>query len=107
MKRIDQLNELLAAEPNDTFLLYALALEYQASNEIAETSKSFDNLLANHSHYLPTYYVAANFFAEQQAIEKAKQIYETGIALAIAQRNLKTLAELRGAYTNLLIMQDE
>ncbi len=100
MKRIDQLLNMLETEPNDAFLLYAVALEYMAIGEAAQTNHYFDLLLSAHPNYLATYYHAAQFYAEQAQTEKAKQTYQDGIALALAQKNTKTLAELKNAYTN-------
>lgn len=100
MKRIDQLLNMLETEPNDTFLLYAAALEYMAIGDTAQTNHYFEILLHSHPNYLATYYHAAQFYAEQAQTDKAKQTYENGIALALVQKNTKTLAELKNAYTN-------
>ncbi len=107
MKRIEQLLAMLETEPNDTFLLYALALEYQNKGEVVLAEKYFDMLLINYPQYLATYYPAAAFYAEKQEVQKAKKIYEKGIEVALFQNNIKALAELRSAYNNFLILEDE
>ena len=99
LKRIQVLLEFLADEPDNPFNLYALALEYQHV-EPEKAALYFDKLLVEHKAYLPTYYHAAPFFGQLGEIDKAKDIYEAGIALATQKRDQKTLAELKNAYLN-------
>lgn len=89
--------------PNDPFNLYALALEYQKHNA-SKASKLYEELLAEHPEYLPTYYHAAQFFANSEESEKAEAIFKTGIELAKKQQNTKAELELARAYQN---FQDE
>lgn len=99
LHRINQLLEHLEEEPTEPFNLYALALEYlNHDQELA--AHYFDKLLETHKDYLPTYYHAAAFFANREEIAKARDIYETGIALARKVQNQKTLHELQNAYQN-------
>ena len=99
LHRIQQLLEFLEEEPNNPFNLYALALEYQ-KHDTEKVAHYFDMLLQNHKNYLPTYYHAADFFAQQNEITKAKNIYEEGIRLATEQQDNHTLRELQNAYLN-------
>lgn len=99
LHRIQQLLEFLEKEPDDPFTLYALALEYQKADP-GKATYFFDQLLSAHKNYLPTYYHAAAFFADMGNIGKAKEIYETGIALAISDQNQHALKELKNAYLN-------
>lgn len=95
-ERIQQLIRFVEEEPNDPFNVYALAMEYM-SNQPAQARLYFDQLLANHPDYLPTYYHAAALYADLDERERAAELYEKGILLAKAQQNQKALQELERA----------
>lgn len=86
-------------DPADPFNAYALAIEYSKSD--AKEAERFFNLLLNeHPDYLATYYHAGAFFAALENPERAEEIYQKGVALALAQRNVKAHRELLSAYNN-------
>jgi lipoprotein NlpI len=88
-------------EPDDPFNVYALALEY-LKHDTAKATAFFNILLEKHPDYLPTYYHAGSLFAEQENVEKAKEVYMNGMALALNQKNIKTHQELQRAYNSFL-----
>ncbi|QRR00511.1 tetratricopeptide repeat protein [Dyadobacter sandarakinus] len=93
-------------DPADPFNVYALALEYTKS-EPAKAAHFFNKLLTEHPTYLPAYYHAGALFAEMEQIEKAENIYQKGIELAITQQNTKAHQELLRAYRNFLDELDD
>ncbi|MGB0523034.1 MAG: tetratricopeptide repeat protein [Flammeovirgaceae bacterium] len=106
-QRLNQLIEFLEKEPNDPFLLYAIAMEYANTDQEQKAVEYYDRLLKEHSSYLPTYYHAAHFFAELDQVERAKEVFEAGIALAKLQKEEKTLRELQNAFNNFLFELDD
>lgn len=105
LSRIEMLKSFAEQDPTNPFNWYALALEHQVSDpELAKFY--FDKLLTEHKVYLATYYHAAAFFASEGDIEKAKEIFESGIQLAVEQKNEKTLKELKNSYQNFLFEND-
>ena len=69
--RLALLKKYIEEEPNDPFNYYAIATELIGQSP--EKAKDyFDFLLANHPHYLPTYYHAAQLYADQEDYEKAE-----------------------------------
>jgi tetratricopeptide (TPR) repeat protein len=98
---LERLLSFYEEEPGDPFNIYALALEYLKSNQL-QASKYFDKLLNEHPDYLATYYHAGEFFAQREEVEKAREIYLKGIALAQSQGNQKTHSELTRAYRSFL-----
>ena len=96
LNRINLLTQFLAEEPNNPFNLYALAMEYR-TDKPETTRLYFDQLLTEHSDYLPTYYHAAALYAELNERDKVADLYEKGIRLAQTQQNQKTLLELQRA----------
>ncbi|AGA79188.1 hypothetical protein [Echinicola vietnamensis] len=105
LSRIDLLKQFVKDEPDNPFNLYALALEYQ-NTDVGQAVRYFDQLLAQHPEYLPTYFHAAALQAELEAIEKAQVIYKAGIELATAQNDQHSLRELKNAYQNFLFEND-
>lgn len=103
--RITLLKKYIEEDPNDPFNYYAIATEMVG--QMPEKAKEyFALLLGQHPDYLPTYYHAAQLWADEEAYEKAEAIYKKGIALATKQENHKTLRELNTAYQNLLFEMD-
>lgn len=103
--RLNLLLKYLEEEPNDPFNLYAIATEY-LSESIEKAKEYFDQLLEKHSDYLPTYFHAAQLYADIEEEKKAIDIYTKGISLAVLQRNTKTQRELEAAYQNLMFEID-
>ena len=97
--RINQLKKFLEDSPDDPFIHYGLALEFQKSDtELA--LKKFDELLEKFPEYLPTYYHAAHLFWESELFEKADETFARGIQLARDLDDKNTLRELENAYQN-------
>jgi tetratricopeptide (TPR) repeat protein len=105
-ERITQLLKFLEAEPNDPFLLYALATEYNKS-EPQKALAFYEKLLNEHPDYLPTYYHAAALYAELELQEKAGKTYQKGIEKARHAADHHALRELQAAYTNWQFEQDD
>ena len=96
-QRLNQLLTFYAEDPTDPFNLYALALEYRAT-ETVKAAAFFKTLLRDFPGYLPAYYPAAQFFAEQNDEAMARGVFENGLALAEAKGQEKTRRELLAAY---------
>lgn len=98
--RLEQLLKFLEDDPDDPFILYALALEYK-SVDPGETGKLFTQLLEYHPDYLPTYYQAALHKEELGQSLDALSLYGAGIEIAKKQNNFSALKELQAAYDTL------
>ena len=105
-ERIQQLIRFVQEEPADPFNVYALAIEYLPSQP-KQAKLYFDQLLAEHPTYLPTYYHAAALYAEEDDRDRAAELYEQGITLARMQNNQKTLLELQRAQQSFEDDEDE
>lgn len=105
-ERIIQLKKYLESDPNDPFLLYALATEYVKSDP--EMAKSYyEKLLLEHPSYVPTYYHAAALYANLGMQEKAEKTYKKGIETARQANDAHALRELQSAYSNWQFEQEE
>lgn len=101
--RIDQLLELLKSEPDDSFLNYALALEYIKLEEREKARNIIETILKRDENYLGAYYQLGQLYEQLQQLEKARVTYTKGIAIAQRQRNTKTAGELS---TALLLIEE-
>jgi predicted Zn-dependent protease len=97
VNKIDQLQEFLKENPKDTFLRYALALEYVKDNEINLAITIFEELILNDPQYLATYFQFGQLLAELGQNIRAELVFKNGIEIAKLQNNLKTCQELEQA----------
>jgi tetratricopeptide (TPR) repeat protein len=98
--RLNKLLEFLATEPNDPFLLYALATEY---NTLSDTGKAFEyyhKLVDEHPDYVGTYYHLGKLYEKNLQTEKAVEIYKKGLIAARAKNDNHAFSELQGAYNS-------
>jgi tetratricopeptide (TPR) repeat protein len=98
--RIKMLEQFLKDDPADPFNLYALALEFK-NQDSKKTQELFDQLLEQHPNYLPTYYIAGNFFADQSNSVKGLAVLRKGFALALEQKDKSAARELKSAIESL------
>jgi tetratricopeptide (TPR) repeat protein len=82
MPSLDQLLPLLAAEPNDSFLRYAVAMEYAKLGRRAEAIVEFAELLGRDPGYVPGYFMAGRTAQQSGDYDAARSFYERGIAAA-------------------------
>lgn len=106
LDRIQLLKTYILEEPENPFNYYALGLEIREKDPL-EAAEMFDYVLEKFPNYLPAYFPSAHFFFELNELEKAKQIFEKGIDLALATKEEKALKELRNAYQNFLFETDQ
>jgi tetratricopeptide (TPR) repeat protein len=101
--RLNQIQEMLKDEPNDSFLNYALALEYAKINDTKKAIEIIEMLLLRDENYLGAYYQLGKYYEQEEQPDKAISIYNKGVAIAKLQNNKKTLGELNEA---LWILED-
>ncbi len=95
--RLEQLQEMIKNEPNDSFLNYALALEYAKKNELKKAIEIIEAVINADKNYLGAYYQLGQFYEQINDFKKAITTYNKGIEIAKLQKNNKTLSELNQA----------
>lgn len=100
-QRLQQLQSLLENSPNDPFLWYALAKEYEKLERTEEALAQYQALTEQHPEYVGTYYHYAKLLEEEEQFATALAIYRAGMAVARQQGDLHALGELSNAKTNL------
>jgi Tfp pilus assembly protein PilF len=101
MDRIARLNELLDAQPDDAFLLHALALEHVKTGADNEARKLFERLLEKTPGYVGSYYHLAKLLERAGEEGAAITVYETGMTQARNAGDNHAFSELRSAYEEL------
>lgn len=104
--RLEALFALLEETPNDPFLFYGIALEYLKTDENKAISY-FEKLLTDFPDYVPTYYHAAQLYSELGRRPQAQQTYEKGLQVSSAQAEHHAYKELRSAYTNFMLEEED
>lgn len=96
--RLNKLLNFLATEPNDPFILYALATEYNTSNDTENALFYYLKLVEEHPSYVGTYYHLGKLYQKDGQDDKAIAIYQEGMKRAREKRDMHAFSELQGAY---------
>ena len=100
--RVQQLIEFLREDPNDSFLIYALALEYIKENRVELAIETLEELNRKDENYLPIYYQLGKLYHSISEIEKATLFFDKGMIKAKNESNMKTFTELKEAKNTML-----
>lgn len=95
------MNEFLKANPSDSFLQHALALEYIKLGDDEKARGLFEELLNREPGYIGSYYHLAKLLERNDKAEEAIKVYEKGMEEAKRAGDNHALGELRGAYEEL------
>lgn len=96
MPSINQLERLLAVDPKDPFVPYALALAYAKEARHDDAVASFDRCLGLDEAYLYAYYHKARSLEALGRVEEAREVLRTGADFARRGADSKALSEMRG-----------
>lgn len=101
MPTIEQLERLLTLEPDDTFTLYALAMEHAKQGRHAEAVAYFDRCIASDGAYCYAYYHKAR--SQEAAGDSAGAIETLRAGLEASERagDAKAIEET-GSYLRAL-----
>ena len=99
--RLQKLLEFLKNEPDDEFLLYALATEYLRLNQSDTALSYYERLVKDHPSYVGTYYHLGKLCEALNRRQDALTTYENGMKIAREARNNHALSELQGVYNEL------
>lgn len=94
--RKQQLEAMLAEEPNDAFLRYALAMEYASAGQDEEAARRFLELIELAPLYVPTYLTTARTLLRLGQDEEARGILHRGIPIARQQGEGHAAEEMEG-----------
>ena len=96
MSRREQLESMLAESPEDTFLKYALAMEWENEEEHEKSLQLHRELMASEPPYVPSFFMSGQQLVNLDRIEEARQALEEGIRQADLQGDAHAAGEMRG-----------
>ena len=101
--RMQQIKQMLVNDPNDSFLLFALAKEYENEGKLQAALEVFLKLESIDPEYVGMYYHLGKLYEAMTMNDEALSAYERGITIAKKQSDFHALSELNTAKTNLEI----
>lgn len=99
--RLEYLRGLLAEDPNEPFLHYAICLEIMKKDGEAALPL-FRELLLAHPSYLPAYFQTARLMAENGLTNEAIEVLDLGLPVAESQSDFHALSEMKGLKQDIL-----
>lgn len=102
MDRIERLKEFLKANPNDSFVQHALALEYIKIGDDATAHQLFEAVLQRDENYVGSYYHLGKLLERNGDAQGALAVYERGMAKAKEAGEQQAYNELQAAYEDLV-----
>ena len=98
--RLKQLEELLKEDAGSSFLLFAIAKEYESMDDYKHALEYYHKLTTEHPEYTGTYYHYADLLMEIGETEEGFRIYDIGIDICKKGGDQHALAELQNARMN-------
>lgn len=92
--RIDQLRAMLADEPGDRFLRYAIALELKRVGKLEEALNDLESLVQEHPTHIASYYQIALLLAEAGRNAEAVAACDAGALQCVIAGDRKARGEL-------------
>ena len=92
--RLPQLQQLLEKSPNDTFLLYAIAMEHKKMGDTRDSLAYFDKVIHVDSGYISAYHQKGLLLESAGDAEGAKAAYHQGMEAAQKKGDLHARDEI-------------
>lgn len=101
--RMDQIEAMLADDPDDAFLRYGLALEHASAGNDATCADLLLDLISRPAGepYVPAYLMAGQVLARLDRIPSACAVLRDGIAAARTAGNSHAEGEMQGLLESL------
>ena len=100
-EKLQKLSTMLEREPEDTFLLYAIGMEYRKLAAFEKAIEFFNRVISVNAGYCYAYYQRGQVYQDLGKTDLARTTYEEGIAAARRVGDAHALSELETALTEL------
>ena len=95
--RLEILKNMIAANPNDTFLRYGLAMEYKNTGDLEAAMAEFGALIAADPDYPAAYFHGGQTLERLGRLDEARSMYRMGIEASTRKGDEHTRSELAAA----------
>jgi Flp pilus assembly protein TadD len=99
--RLQQIQEMLAEDPNDAMLRYMLAMEHASQGNDSQAVSCFRELLAAAPDYVPAYMQAGRALVRMGRDDEARAVFQRGIAAAEQKQEFHARDEMQGMLAEL------
>lgn len=99
--RRQRLEEFVAAQPDDAFSRYGLAMECLNAGDAASAEEHFRKLLESNPDYVPAYFHFGQLLARLSRADEARRIFGAGIVFAQKKGDAHARSELEAALSEL------
>jgi Flp pilus assembly protein TadD len=99
--RLQQIQDMLADDPNDAMLQYMLAMEYVSQSDDKQASACFRQILDRTPDYVPAYMQGGRALVRLGRTDEARQLFERGIAVAQQKQEFHARDEMQGMLAEL------
>lgn len=96
-KRLEQLLQMLQNSPNEAFLRFAIAKEYEKQADWETALSYYLKIETDNPDYVGMYYHLGKTYEQLDQYEKAFLTYEKGMQVAKKAGDQHSLSELAGA----------
>ncbi len=100
--RKEQIEELLALDPDDSFLRYGLAMEHASAGADEEAARQLVDLIRHDAEYVPAYLQVGQVLARLGREEEARQVLQTGVTVATQKGDGHAAGEMSGLLASLV-----
>jgi tetratricopeptide (TPR) repeat protein len=100
-KRLEQLLSMLENSPNEAFILFAIAKDYEKYDLDQDAFKYYLQLIDIHPDYIGTYYHLGKLYEKNKQPDLALEIYQRGMELS-KNSDRHAYAELAASAEELL-----
>lgn len=102
-ERLDKLLRFHESDPSDTFILFALAKEYETLSQVDKALSYYIKLKDIDPEYIGLYYHLAGLYSVLGQNQVALEHYNEGIEIAKKAGDFHAVSELQNAKVNLEI----
>lgn len=102
--RLNQLLEFLAASPDDSFILFAIAKEYEKYDERDKAFEYYLKLKQADPNYVGLYYHLGKLYEKSAQYQSALEAYDAGLNVAKAAGDRHAQGEL--AEARMILVED-
>jgi tetratricopeptide (TPR) repeat protein len=95
MSRLQDLEAMLDANPDDPFLIYALAREYELGKATMQALLMYEHLVTDHPDYIATYYHYSKLLYSAGNRNEAIRLLQKGIEKGIPLGDHHAVSEMK------------
>jgi Flp pilus assembly protein TadD len=93
--RLQQIQDMLADEPDDPELQYMLAMEHASLGDDAEAVRCFEALVSGHPEYPAAYHQGARALGRLGRMTEARRLLQRGIPIAMKKGETHAVGEMQ------------